>query len=107
MNKELVGKMVYVPRHNFGAERVMYLWDVSGGLMSFIDCQGDGLRLHEDAVELREATKKEVAEDFMYCIDGKRRDLSELGDRGLEIIEELYKVSLEKCQKQAGRYERF
>ena len=107
MNRDLLGKMVFVPKRAYGNERVMYLYDIHEGRMRLIDCEGNGLRCGEGEVELREATKKEVAEDFLYSFDGKRRNLDDLGPRGKQVAEELYIVALDRCKQEASKYERF
>lgn len=97
-NDVLVGKFVFVPKHFGKRDCFMYLGMIYDGMMFLYDYDGNSERISVDALELREATKDEIAEDFCRNL-GFNEDYNKLGGRKRDIINELNQIALDKCKK--------
>ena len=102
--KELIGKMVFVPRHDYTREKFAYLASVEeDGRVTLLDFEGNREVTFETSVELREATKEEVVVEFLREI-GFYRDLSELGNKKDELVDGMFAKLLEDGKNRAGQW---
>lgn len=105
-NSDFIGKMVIIPPHGYQIrEIVMYLASIRDGQMMFFDYCGNRRMMPEGEVELRMATKYEVAEDYLHEA-GVNRPLSELPkDKAEPLVERLYADVMEMCKGKASEWE--
>jgi len=103
-NKDLIGKMVFVPRHDYSCESIQYLVGMYDERRLFlIDQDGNREIVVDSEIELREATQSEIAEDFMRHL-GWNHPLSDLGAKEQEFIDGIAKKILDDCKREASKY---